>query len=186
MSIFATALRPASFDQVYTYHLRSCPLPQRSPAADYVSGDCPLSEFRMLGDAAAAELSSLGLAHSCCYFLATVPLAQVAWCAASSSQVRRHAILEAVSHHGLAPGSTAYQLLNSWLLARPEAALFQTWHDYIGAIGRVMSPAAHASIRDWVLQTGEVIAECSANGFGLLGARKPNLPVLNMIERAFE
>lgn len=186
MANFAAAMQPASFDQVYAYHCRLMPPSRRNTSdASAVDRFSPY-KFRMLGESAADELQNLGLSYSCQCFLITVPLAEIAWRSSGTTTLRRHAILDAINRHGLESDSTAYQLLDSWLRARPDAALFQVWCDYIGALSRITSPETRNALRDWLLTAGDAIEACSATGFGLLetGQREPKTPAC--IQAAFD
>ena len=46
----------------------------------------------------------------------------------------KDAVLKGAEKAGLGNGEVSYQLLNAWLVQRPDSGLIASWKEYIGAL----------------------------------------------------
>src|SRR5258705_4446612 len=85
----------------------------------------------MTDDAVLDKLVELGLRSNTIAALSLVPLIEVAWADGEIQDNERTAILQGAHGKGLESGTDGYELLQTWLKSRPEAALFDAWESYI-------------------------------------------------------
>ena len=80
------------------------------------------------------HLLQLGLGPETILAITLIPLAMVAWADGSIEPREREAILQAAAQKGVAPGSIAGQVLESWLKQPLDSQLVETWKRYIRTI----------------------------------------------------
>ena len=115
-----------------------------------------------------------------------VPLVLVAWADGSISAEERAAALRASEEAGVAPGSPARALLESWLGSRPPASLEAAWLGYAHALGQGMDPAARGALRGATLDRARKVAEAAGGFLGLTSpVSESERKVLAKLEAAF-
>lgn len=136
-------------------------------------------------DALIDHLIALGLGPETVLALTLVPLAVVAWADGTIDQRERAALLKVAEERGVAPGSPARQLLESWLERRPGPALLEAWKRYARGIWGTLDEAQRGDMRERMLGLARSIAE-AAGGFLGLGSRvsPAERAVLEELERA--
>jgi hypothetical protein len=114
-----------------------------------------------------ARLVDLGLGPDTVAALSLVPLIEVAWADGDVHPKERQAVLQAAAESGVETGSTAADLLESWLARRPDPALLTAWKEFVRSLSSELAPDARRALRDDVLGRAERVAEAAG---GLLGA----------------
>ena len=120
--------------------------------------------------------------------LSLVPLVTVAWANNRVETGERRTILEAAAESGIAPGTDAHRLLDSWLATRPGQQLFEGWKEYVLAVVKALDPAIRGDFRDGILRRSRAVAEASGGLIDWLGGgvSPAEQRVLNEIEKTFE
>lgn len=116
------------------------------------------------------HLLELGLGPETVLAVTLIPLAMVAWADGTIEPQERDAILQAAAQKGIAPGSIAGQVLDSWLNEPLDAKLIDTWKRYIQTIWPSLSPHEREEVRQMGLERARSVAE-AAGGFLGLGSR---------------
>jgi hypothetical protein len=130
------------------------------------------------------HLLQLGLGPETVLAVTLIPLAMVAWADGSIEPREREAILQAAAQKGVAPGSIAGQVLESWLKQPLDGQLVETWKRYIRTIWPSLSANERADVRQMGLELAREVAE-AAGGFLGLGSRisAPERTVLADLEQ---
>jgi uncharacterized membrane protein YebE (DUF533 family) len=132
-----------------------------------------LAEASGLTDPAVLDhLVALGIAPETLLALRLVPLVEVAWADGHLDDRERRAVLSALSAAGLAPGSAAYALVESWLASPPPPALLEAW------------TGERAQLRDSVLRQARAVAEAAGGFLGLGRISDAEAAVLRRLEAA--
>jgi tellurite resistance protein len=136
-------------------------------------------------DALLDHLITLGLGPETVLALTLVPLAVVAWADGQIDGKERAALLKAAEERGVAPGSPARALLESWLDHRPPASLLETWKRYARGIWGTLDETHRAAMRERMLGLARGIAEATGGFLGLGSKVSPaERAVLEELERA--
>lgn len=117
--------------------------------------------------------------------LSLVPLVVVAWADGEVADEENRAALRAAEQVGLRPGDEAYQLLEGWLLHRPDPQLLPAWRDYIGAVAAELDEGTRSHLRDEVLGRARRVAEAAGGFLGLASVSAEEKQVLENLETAF-
>ncbi len=99
-----------------------------------------------------------------------VPLIEVAWADHAMDPAERNAIMRAAKDAGVAPGSTAAELLSAWLDRRPGAELLRAWKGYASALVSALDEEDAAAVRADVLDRARGVAAATGGFLGLVGA----------------
>ena len=116
------------------------------------------------------HLLQLGLGPETVLALTLIPLAMVAWADGSIEPREREAILKAAAQKGVAPGSIAGQVLDTWLKQPLDSQLVETWKRYIRTIWPSLSAHEREEVRQMGLERARAVA-AAAGGFLGLGSR---------------
>ncbi len=117
--------------------------------------------------------------------LQLVPLVEVAWADGRVQQQERAAILKAAEDNGIATGSVAHDLLESWLESKPGADLMDVWARCARAVATSLPAGPREALKTGLLARAEAVAE-AAGGFLGLGDKVSDeeRAVLGQLERA--
>lgn len=115
-----------------------------------------------------------------------IPLIEVAWADWVIQDKERQAIMNAAYARGIEPESTTCQLLENWLIRKPEPEMLETWKRYIGVIVESMDTQHRTVFRDGLLAQAKGVAE-AAGGFLGLGSKvsEAEQKVLDDLAKAF-
>jgi hypothetical protein len=113
------------------------------------------------------HLLQLGLGPETVLAVALVPLAMVAWADGAIQPKERQAILDAAAEKGIAPGSLARQLLESWLDRKPSPELVEAWMRYTQTIWPKLTPQEREEVRQVGLGRARGVAEAAGGFLGL-------------------
>jgi hypothetical protein len=110
---------------------------------------------------------------------------EVAWADGRVQQREREAILKAAEDNGIAAGSVAHDLLESWLESKPGADLMDVWARCARAVATSLPPGSREALKTGLLARAEAVAE-AAGGFLGLGDKVSDeeRAILEQLERA--
>ncbi|MBF0443485.1 MAG: TerB family tellurite resistance protein, partial [Oligoflexales bacterium] len=120
--------------------------------------------------------------------LAVVPLIEVAWADGKVDEKERAKILNNSATLGIEKGSIEYQLVEQWLLHRPDPKMLSAWTTYIEGICHDLADADKKILEDTLLEHVYDVARASG---GILGTELGNKvsskeqKVIDMLSSAF-
>ena len=119
--------------------------------------------------------------------LVMVPLVEVAWADGEVDEKERHAILAAADKKGIKKASAEHEILERWLVRKPDPKLLETWIDYTRTLCEKLQPAGRAALKEDLLGRARGIAEAAGGFFGF-GQKisEEEAAVLRKLETAFE
>lgn len=132
------------------------------------------------------HLMEAGMTAATLTAVSLVPLVAVAWADGRIEGREQHEILKDASLSHLDEASRT--LLESWLVARPNPSLFETWADYIRNLLPRLEPDARETMKAKTLAQARAVAEAAGGGPYKMGKRtsKEEEAVLSRIQGAFE
>jgi hypothetical protein len=140
----------------------------------------------MSDDAVLDKLVELGLRANTIAALSLVPLIAVAWADGEIQDNERTAILQGAHGKGLEQGTDGYDLLQTWLKARPSDDLFEAWESYIKALASQLNEEQNRLLKNQIVGFAKMVA-ASAGGFlGIGKVSASEEKSLARIEGAFD
>ncbi len=118
-------------------------------------------------EALAEQLVEVGFRAETWFAISLVPLVEVAWADREVASAERKAIVEAAVQDGIAAGSEARALLDSWLEKRPPAPLREAWRAYIAAVLPVLGDTSREILRQETLDRARSVASAAGGFLGL-------------------
>jgi hypothetical protein len=114
------------------------------------------------------------------------------WCRSSGSpgptagSTSRSAtpLLRAARGRGIEEGTASHQLLEGWLVTRPDPALHEAWEAYVAALLGSLVPAQRALLQTDIVRFARVVAEAAGGFLGLRKVSAEEEKALEEIERA--
>jgi hypothetical protein len=131
------------------------------------------------------HLLGLGLDPDAVLALRLVPLVEVAWADGHLDARERQAVLSALEHEGIAPGSTPHVLIQGWLDEPPPPAMLEAWTTYTTALSARLTEPERAALRAAVLGRARAVAEAAGGFLGLGKVSAAEQEVLRRLDRAF-
>jgi len=131
------------------------------------------------------RLAALGLDGESVAALGLVPLVEVAWADRSLHDEERQAVLRAAEESGVAAGSAAHELLESWLEKRPGRELLAAWKGYVEALAAELGPEERQTLRQELLGRARAVAESAGGFLGMGKVSDAERAVLADLESAF-
>jgi uncharacterized tellurite resistance protein B-like protein len=131
-------------------------------------------------------LIALGVEAETLVALSLVPLVQVAWADGEIHDKERSAILRAAEERGVAPGAATHDLLESWLLTKPKAELFEVWQRYVGEIMASLDEEARGQLKAAALGRARAVAEAAGGFLGVGAISAAEKSMLEKLEWAFD
>lgn len=140
----------------------------------------------MTDDAVLDKLVALGLRTNTIAALSLVPLIEVAWADGTIQDKERNAILQGAHGKGLEQGSDGYELLQSWLVRRPEPGLIEAWEAYIKALVAQLNDEQNRLLKNQIVGFAKMVAAAAGGFLGIGRVSKSEEKVLERIEAAFQ
>ena len=113
------------------------------------------------------------------------PLVEIAWADGEVDERETRAVLAAAEHHGLAPGSPPYALLENALKNRPRDASRKMWYLYAAELCKALNPQELETFRNDLLEDARRVAEASGGILNMAFTVSGNeRKVLDAIKRA--
>ena len=131
-------------------------------------------------------LLKLGIRAETLAALSIVPLVEVAWADGTLDSKERRAVLDRARDSGIAPGSTAQALLESWLERRPDPKLLDAWTHMVRGISDQLGADDAARLKAGLLDQARAVAGASGGVLGM-GAKVSGAEaaMLAQLEAAF-
>jgi hypothetical protein len=100
--------------------------------------------------------------------ISLVPLVEVAWADGKIDDKERKAVMAAAEANGVLPATPAYELLESWLVRRPDARLLDAWGEYIVELCSAFGPSERAAVKEKIIGRAREVAQATGGflGFG--------------------
>jgi hypothetical protein len=131
------------------------------------------------------RLVDLGLDAPSWAALCIVPLVEVAWADGEIAPRERDAILAAAEQQGVAPGSPGRKLLETWLVTRPDAALFASWGAYATELASQLGAPEREALKHDIVERSRKVAEAAGGILGLGSTSDAEKRVLAALEKPF-
>jgi len=131
------------------------------------------------------KMVSLGIKSDTLAALSTVPLIRVAWADGHLDDKERKAILENAESAGIYAGSHGYLLLDSWMATNPDAALYDTWADYVKTLCENLNNEELVSLREQLLGRARKVAEASGGFTKKAATSDVESQAMSDLEKAF-
>jgi hypothetical protein len=131
------------------------------------------------------KLMELGIRPEIVGALAVIPLAEVAWADGTLDGREKQAILDRAEKSGIAPGSTGYELLTSWLEHKPEPKLLTSWIHMVQGICEQMTGEQVAALRAGLVERARSVAKASGGLFGVGSVSTAEEEMIKQLESAF-
>ena len=110
------------------------------------------------------NLVKAGLKAETLAAIVTIPMVEVAWSDGAVSPTEKAAVLNAAASQGIKPGSASYDLLERWLIDRPDSRIVAAWKEYVRELAKLMPAETIATMHKNVLDRCVRVAE-AAGGF---------------------
>jgi hypothetical protein len=117
--------------------------------------------------------------------LSIVPLAEVAWADGAIDAKEKQAILDRAAEAGVTPGSSSYDLLNSWLERRPEPRLLTAWIHMIQGISENLTSDQVEALRAGLVERVRAVAGASGGVLGMGKISSAEAEMIRQLESAF-
>jgi hypothetical protein len=139
----------------------------------------------MTDDAVLDKLVHLGLKANTIAALSLVPLIEVAWADGEIQDNERTAILQGAHGKGLEQGTDGYELLQSWLKARPSSELLDAWEAYIKALASQLNDEQNRLLKNQIVGFAKMVAAAAGGFLGIGRVSSSEEKVLARIDAAF-
>jgi len=141
----------------------------------------------IMDDEVLARLVKMRITPDTWTAVSVVPLVEVAWADGKVDDKERKAVMAAAEANGVLPATPAYELLESWLVRRPDGRLLDAWGEYIVELCAGFGPAERAAVKERIIGRARDVAEATG---GFLGFGKRVGPeeevVLKELAKAFD
>lgn len=133
-------------------------------------------------DSLLERLHECGVSDANIEALSLAPLVAVAWADGKLDRDERNAIIQAAKQEGIADGSDAQKLLESWLdVPPPQREFLDTWKAYVTAVLDELDPDARDRFRAALHDHAEKVAKVSGGILGIGSITKEERAVLDEI-----
>lgn len=116
----------------------------------------------------AKRVAALGLDQGTGAAILLAPLVQVAWAEGHVSEAERAVVFDVALSRGVAPGTPAYETLESWLKTRPADSLFETALEVLRVAESVLPPGEREARVKEIVDACKRVASASGGGLGKL------------------
>jgi hypothetical protein len=112
------------------------------------------------------RLVGLGIRAETLSALRVVPLVLVAWADGEAPPEERAAVMGGAAAAGIAPGTTAHHLLETWLAHRPGPEIAEAWQAYVKALVAGMPSGERDALRAAMLREARAVADARGGFLG--------------------
>lgn len=138
-------------------------------------------------DALLEKLVERGVHSEALAAFSLTPLIAVAWADRQMDERERQAVIKAAEQGGVRPGTSAHDLLESWLEHRPGPELLDAWCKFVQVPRPGVSAEDRARLKQDILARARSVAEATGGLLGVIGqVSRAEREVLERIERAFD
>jgi hypothetical protein len=131
------------------------------------------------------RLVDLGIRVDTIEALVLVPLAMVAWADGKMEARERTAVLRGAEASGIAPGSPAHLLLDTWTLQRPPRELLDAWRAYIAALVAELSADQRSALEARILGRAREVAQAAGGFLGVASVSREEEEMIAELATAF-
>jgi hypothetical protein len=96
--------------------------------------------------------------------IVTIPMVEVAWADGAVSPAEKAAVLNGAAKQGIKPGTAPHDLLERWLVDRPDSRIVAAWKEYVRELAKLMPKATIEAMHKDVIDRCVRVAE-AAGGF---------------------
>ena len=153
---------------------------QREQRLEGLADATGLQDPQLLAHLADAQFDASSLAA-----LTLLPTVFVAWADGWVTAEEREQIMTAARQRGIQSGSTAEDLLRSWLRDRPSSDLWQLWHEFAASMSRELPSVWLNSLAHEIYEQAELVARASGGLFGIGPISTAEMHLLGEIRAAF-
>lgn len=114
-----------------------------------------------------------------------IPLVAVAWSDKSMAANEKEAILKASDAAGISTDSASFELLSSWLGARPKPDLLEAWKAYIGVLKTTLDETSLGQLKASVVNRAESIAEAAGGFLGIGSVSEAERNMISELTQVF-
>ena len=134
----------------------------------------------------AETLVACGIRATTLPALILTPLLAVTWADGELQRFERELVVKRALLHRIVPNSDPWELMQSWLAAKPPAPLFEAWLAYAQTLAEAMPAPQRADFAREILDMAKEIAEQTRRHRRFdLGRCVEELRVIDRIERVF-
>ena len=131
-------------------------------------------------------LVELGVSAESITAMTLAPMVLVAWADGKMVPEERKAILDAANENGITSDSAAGELLESWLNEKPNPSLADVWSTYITTVCGKLQAGDSVDLQSQTLGRCRSVAEAAGGFLGLGSISKPELEMIEKLEKAFD
>ncbi len=169
----------AQHNQKLLEHLKE--LKKQSLTKAAIGAMSGISDEKVLDKLVALKLNAETLAAFMLY-----PLVEVAWADGVADAKEKKAVLDGCHKLGIASGTEAHRLIESWLEQRPPASLHAAWDAYVRALVKTIPAHDKDALKKSILGKAKDVAEASGGILGLPPkVSKEEAAVLKKLEASF-
>lgn len=131
------------------------------------------------------ELRCLEITPSTLMAFSLFPSIHVAWADGMLEPSEKAAILNSAEHLGIAPESTAFKLLDSWLTREPHDELLLAWRNFIHSVSPKLSTTAFEKLRYAAMKRAQVVAQAAGGFLGFHATSESEKAAIAELESVF-
>jgi uncharacterized tellurite resistance protein B-like protein len=177
--------RKALEEQFFAEHNKKLLQKLQEKAAKQAKKESISSVLNITDEQVLDQLVNAGLCCETVMALVLVPMLEVAWADGEIQDNEREAIIRAAEEQGIAKGSIAHDLLESWLKQPIPAEMMETWKSCAGSLKEAIDPAAYQAMRKQAITRARVVAESAGGFLGLSKISAKEKAILEELEAAF-
>jgi len=114
-----------------------------------------------------------------------IPMVEVAWVDGSVTPEERDAVLNAAAAQGVKPDTATYEILKTWLQARPDKHIITAWKDYVREAVRLMPKETAAEFKRNMIDRATRVAEAAGGFLGMGTISKSERALIDEFAKAF-
>ena len=114
-----------------------------------------------------------------------IPMVEVAWVDGSVTPEERDAVLNAAAAQGVKPDTATYEILKTWLQARPDKHIITAWKDYVREAVRLMPKETAAEFKRNMIDRATRVAEAAGGFLGMGTISKSERALIDEFAKSF-